>query len=48
VLKILEATVGLRVKPEQEFQGMDINEHGEQGYGDDFASGLNFAERYNE
>jgi len=48
VLKILEATVGLRVKPEQEFQGMDINEHGEQGYGDDFASGLNFAERYSE
>ena len=48
VLKILEATIGLRVKPEQELQGMDINEHGEQGYGDDFASGLNFAERYKE
>lgn len=44
ILKLLAATVGLRIKPEQEIQGMDINEHGEQAYGDDFASGLNFAE----
>jgi len=48
LLKILDATIGLRVKPELEIQGMDINEHGEEGYGDDFASGLNFAERYRE
>ncbi|MBV9387213.1 MAG: ammonium transporter [Chroococcidiopsidaceae cyanobacterium CP_BM_ER_R8_30] len=46
ILKILDVTVGLRVKPDKEIQGMDINEHGEQGYGDDFASGLNFTERY--
>ena len=48
ILKTLDATVGLRIKPEREVQGMDINEHGEAGYGDDFASGLNFAERYGE
>lgn len=46
ILKILDITIGLRVKPEKEIQGIDINEHGEQGYGDDFASGLNFTERY--
>jgi ammonium transporter, Amt family len=34
ILKILDATIGLRVKPEQEFQGLDINEHGEEGYND--------------
>lgn len=40
ILKILDATVGLRLKPEAEFQGMDINEHGEEGYGQDFAGGI--------
>ncbi|HEY9826556.1 MAG TPA: ammonium transporter [Stenomitos sp.] len=34
LLKILDATIGLRVQPEQEFQGLDINEHGEEGYND--------------
>jgi Amt family ammonium transporter len=34
VLKILDATIGLRVKAEEEFQGLDINEHGEEGYND--------------
>jgi ammonium transporter, Amt family len=34
LLKILDATMGLRVKPEQEYQGLDINEHGEEGYND--------------
>jgi len=34
-LKILDATVGLRLKPEAEVQGMDIHEHGEEGYGRD-------------
>jgi Amt family ammonium transporter len=29
----------LRVKSAIEDQGMDINEHGEEGYGKDFASG---------
>ena len=40
ILKILDATVGLRIEPEAEIQGMDINEHGEEGYGEEFASGL--------
>jgi ammonium transporter, Amt family len=34
ILKILDATIGLRVKTEEEFQGLDINEHGEEGYND--------------
>ncbi len=36
LLKILAATVGLRLKPEAEMQGMDINEHGEEGYNEEF------------
>ena len=34
ILKVLDATIGLRVKEEEEYQGMDINEHGEEGYND--------------
>lgn len=40
ILKILDATVGLRISAEEEYQGMDINEHGEEGYGEEFAGGL--------
>nr|AGM18802.1 ammonium transporter [Nostoc sp. 'Peltula cylindrica cyanobiont'] len=36
LMKILEATVGLRLKPDAEIQGMDINEHGEEGYNEEF------------
>nr|WP_273038411.1 ammonium transporter [Iningainema tapete] len=36
ILKILDATVGLRLKEEAELQGMDINEHGEEGYNEEF------------
>ncbi len=36
ILKIVEVTVGLRVKEETEFQGMDISEHGEEGYNQEF------------
>ena len=40
ILKILQAIFGtLRVKPEEEFEGVDIYEHGEEGYGDEFAGG---------
>ena len=35
----------LRVKPEIEYQGLDISEHGEEGYGEEFASGLSLAEK---
>lgn len=40
ILKIVDATVGLRLKPEAEIQGMDINEHGEDGYGEEFGTGV--------
>ncbi len=37
ILKIIDATVGLRVKEEAEYQGLDINEHGEEGYNSEFS-----------
>ncbi|MDX2097459.1 MAG: ammonium transporter [Leptolyngbyaceae cyanobacterium bins.59] len=40
ILKILAATVGLRVNPEVEYQGVDISEHGEEAYGPEFAGGM--------
>ncbi len=43
ILKLLSLAMELRVKPLQEEQGLDINEHGEEGYGEEFASGLGFA-----
>lgn len=46
ILKILDATVGLRLKPEVEIQGMDINEHGEEGYGREFAGGVSLTRDY--
>jgi Amt family ammonium transporter len=36
ILKIVDAIWGLRVKPGDELQGMDISEHGEEAYGDEF------------
>lgn len=32
LLKILDATMGLRVKKDQELQGLDVSQHGEEGY----------------
>lgn len=32
LLKILDATMGLRVKREEEIQGLDLSQHGEEGY----------------
>ena len=32
LLKILDATMGLRVSQEREIQGLDLSEHGEEGY----------------
>lgn len=40
IIKLLEVTVGLRPKENVEFQGMDINEHGEEGYGEEFGGGV--------
>lgn len=32
LLKVLDATMGLRVTPEEETQGLDLTQHGEEGY----------------
>ncbi len=45
IIKVLSLVMDLRVKPESEYQGLDINEHGEEGYGEEFASGLSLAEK---
>ena len=37
IIKIIAATVGLRVPDQTEDQGLDINEHGEEGYNSEFA-----------
>jgi ammonium transporter, Amt family len=42
ILKVLSLFMELRVSPEVEQQGLDINEHGEEGYGAEFASGLSY------
>ncbi len=36
VFAILKATIGLRVKPEQELNGLDVSEHGVYGYAGQF------------
>lgn len=43
ILKILGAFMSLRVQPNTEDQGLDIHEHGEEGYGEEFASGLSLS-----
>jgi Amt family ammonium transporter len=45
ILKILDVTVGLRVKEEAELQGMDINEHGEEGYNEEFGERVRVADK---
>jgi Amt family ammonium transporter len=32
ILKILDLTIGLRVTPEEEIMGLDLSQHGEEGY----------------
>jgi Amt family ammonium transporter len=32
ILKIVDATIGLRVSPEHENEGLDLSQHGEEGY----------------
>ena len=44
ILKVLGAMMELRVKQSAEDQGLDINEHGEEGYGEEFAGGLSMVE----
>jgi ammonium transporter, Amt family len=44
ILKILQATVGLRVTEQEEQKGLDITEHGEEGYGEEFGGGLSYVD----
>ena len=32
ILKVLDAVMGLRVTQEEETQGLDLSQHGEEGY----------------
>jgi len=32
ILKVCDMTVGLRVRKEEEIQGLDVSMHGEEGY----------------
>jgi len=44
-LKVLDVTVGLRVNEEAELQGMDINEHGEEGYNEEFGERISIGSK---
>ncbi|MBV9388969.1 MAG: ammonium transporter [Chroococcidiopsidaceae cyanobacterium CP_BM_ER_R8_30] len=43
ILKLLGLVMQLRVKPIVEEQGVDVSEHGEEGYGDEFSARLDLA-----
>ncbi|WP_026103961.1 ammonium transporter [Anabaena sp. PCC 7108] len=43
ILKFIDSTIGLRVKEETENQGLDINEHGEEGYNSEFGDRINLS-----
>jgi len=32
ILKVCDVLIGLRVSPEQEMEGLDVSQHGEEGY----------------
>ena len=34
ILKVINATIGLRVSPEEEHSGLDLTQHGESAYND--------------
>jgi Amt family ammonium transporter len=40
ILKVLSLFMELRVKPSVEDQGLDVNQHGEEGYSEDFGGGI--------
>lgn len=41
ILKFISATIGLRVQEEAEDQGLDVYEHGEEGYNSEFSDRIN-------
>lgn len=45
ILKLIDATVGLRVKEVAEMQGIDINEHGEEGYNEEFGDRISVSDK---
>ena len=45
ILKLIDATVGLRTKEDAEIQGLDIYEHGEEGYNQEFSDRINITNR---
>ncbi|TBR59107.1 ammonia channel protein [Westiellopsis prolifica IICB1] len=45
ILKLIDATVGLRVKEVAEMQGVDINEHGEEGYNEEFGDRISVSNK---
>ncbi len=45
ILKVLGSFMPLRAKEEAEYQGLDINEHGEEAYGEDMAAGLSYSSK---
>jgi Amt family ammonium transporter len=32
LLKLVDLVIGLRMSPEEEMEGMDVTQHGEEGY----------------
>ncbi len=46
ILKFVDATVGLRVKEESEFQGIDISEHGEEAYNNEFGDRISVGNKH--
>ena len=44
ILKVLGLFMELRVKPTVEDQGLDVSEHGEEGYGEEFVGGMTLVE----
>jgi len=40
ILKVLDLTIGIRVKEEDEELGLDVTQHGERGYVMDEAAGI--------
>ncbi|MBE7462527.1 MAG: ammonium transporter [Planctomycetes bacterium] len=43
ILKVLDATIGLRVSTEDELTGLDVSQHGEEAYSKEFGAGLGAA-----
>jgi ammonium transporter, Amt family len=45
ILKVIDATIGLRTQEDAEIQGLDIYEHGEEGYNQEFSDQINISNR---